>query len=188
MTDDKKMKILLVDDDANIRSMYAEILANAGFLVEEAADGVEGLDKASKNVPDLIFTGIDMPRMDGFALIESLKKDPVMAKVPIIMSSHRGRREDEAKAKEMGVSEFIVYVTVTPKQVVEKIKALFQKKAYLLKFNRDELDAQKLASDFQIDSMNYKCHKCGEDMVLSLEIINADNHEFRARFICPACG
>lgn len=185
---ENKKKILLVDDDENIRTMYSEILNNFGFLVEEAKDGADGLEKASNNIPDLIFTGIDMPRMDGFALIESLKKDPATANIPIIMSSHRGRKEDETKAREMGVKEFIVYVTITPKQVVEKIRALLQENAYLLKFDKEELDAQKLAADFHIDSMNYKCQKCGGDLVLSLKIIDAVSHEFKAKFICPSCG
>lgn len=182
-----QIKILLVDDDENIRTMYAEILANAGFSVEEAIDGADGLDKASKNVPDLIFTGIDMPQMDGFTLIESLKKDPVLAKIPIMMSSHRGRKEDEARARELGVRDFIVYVTVTPRQVIERIKAIFESASYLLKFDTKELDAQKLANDLNIDSRHYVCSKCGESLVLSLKVSNIANHEFTARFICPVC-
>lgn len=185
--DDKKIKILLVDDDENIRTMYAEVLANAGFLIEEAVDGVDGLDKASKNIPDLIFTGIDMPNMDGFTLIESLRKDPTLAKVPVMMSSHRGRKEDETRAKEVGVRDFIVYVEVTPKQVIERIKSIFQESSYFLKFDPKELDAQKLAADMNIDSRNYVCSKCGEHLVLALKISNIANHEFIAKFVCPSC-
>lgn len=185
---ENKKRILLVDDDNNIRTIYSEILINAGFLVEEAMDGADGLEKALNNIPDLVFTGIDMPRMDGFTFVESLKKNPATANIPIFMSSHRGRKEDEFKAREMGVKEFIVYVSITPKQVVEKIRALFQERAYLLKFSKEELDAQKLAGDFHIDSMNYRCQKCGSDLALSLEIMSTVNHEFKAKFVCPVCG
>lgn len=186
MENDKKIKVLLVDDDEAIRTMYAEILSGAGFLVEEADDGINGLEKASKSAPDLIFTGIEMPRMDGFALIESLRKNPETANIPILMSSHRGKKEDEAKAKEMGVKEFIVYMTVTPKQVIEKMMGVL-KKAYLLKFDPDALDAQKLAADLNIDGKHYQCHKCGRNLVVSLQVLDAENHEFGAKFICPSC-
>jgi len=66
-------KIIIVDDDDETRTAYAEIFRNKGFKVLEARDGVEGLDIAtSEEGIDAIFTGIVMPRMDGFQMIEAL--------------------------------------------------------------------------------------------------------------------
>lgn len=178
---------MLIDDDMNIRTMYAEVFSGAGFSVEEADDGADGLAKIMRNIPDVVFTGIDMPRMDGFKLAEALKNDPATASIPIIMSSHRGKKEDLARAKEMNIKDFIVFGMVTPRQVVEKIRAIFEGGTYLIKFDRNELDAPKLAGDFHIDSLNYKCEKCGKDLVLSLKATDVANHEFQAKFVCPSC-
>jgi two-component system, chemotaxis family, chemotaxis protein CheY len=185
---ENKPKILLIDDDENIRSMYAEVFAGAGFLVSQAQDGAEGLEKANGDVPDVIFTGIDMPRMDGFTLIEILRKDPVTANIKIIMSSHRGRKEDETRARELKVNDFIILGMVTPRQVVERIKSTFRDKKYFLKFDPLELDAIKIASDLNISEQNYHCPNCGRDLVLSLEVLDAKNNEFRAKFVCPICN
>lgn len=184
---DKQIKILIVDDEQEIRSMYAEIFKKEGFEVEEAVDGLDGLDKATKNVPDIIFTGIIMPRMDGFSLKEELKKKVATANVPVVMSSHMGRKEDEQKARESGVRDFFVVGMITPKQVVERVRAIFKEKTYMLKFDPTELDAPKLASNFNIDSKNYSCNRCGGVLALSLEILDPSDHEFKAKFVCPTC-
>jgi two-component system, chemotaxis family, chemotaxis protein CheY len=186
MNENKKIRILLVDDDENIRTMYAEIFVAAGFSVEEALDGADGLAKAVKNIPDLIFTGIDMPRMNGFAMIEALRKDPATAGIPIIMSSHRGRKEDETRAREMGVKDFIIFGMITPRQITERIKSMFHGNVYLLKFNSEQLDALKLASDLNIKK-DYSCQKCGGDLLLSLKKSSPGQGYLSANFVCPVC-
>jgi PleD family two-component response regulator len=187
--DNDKLKILIVDDEEYIRTMYAELFAKEGFEVEEAVDGLEGLEKITKSVPDIVFTGIIMPRMDGFGLIDSLKKNVATANIPIFMSSHMGRKEDEDKAREVGVKEFFVVGMVSPRQVVERVKMTFKGSSrYLLNFDPRSLDAAKLAADINLNNRNYFCSKCGASLVLSLEILDASNQEFKTRFICPTCG
>jgi CheY-like chemotaxis protein len=187
--EDKKPKILLVDDDENIRVMYAELFIKEGFEVEEAVDGLEGLEKATKNIPDIIFTGIIMPRMDGFVFIESLKKNVATASIPVFMSSHMGRKEDQDKAREVGVKEFFVVGMVPPKQVVERMGAIFKGGGrYFLKFDTKSLDAGKLSSDINFRDKNYVCSKCGADLVISLEILDLPKQEFKAKFACPVCN
>jgi PleD family two-component response regulator len=185
--ENKKNKILIVDDDDDIRSLYSEVFKKEGFEVEEAVDGLEGLDKATKNVPDVIFSGIIMPRMDGFGLKEALNKNVSTANVPMVMSSHMGRKEDEVRAKEMGVKDFIVQGMVTPRQASERIKAILGSKDYLLKFYPQELVAQKLASDFNLKE-NFKCSNCDSEMVLKLGVPLKGQQEFFAKFVCPKCG
>jgi len=186
---EKKIKILLIDDDENIRTMYAELFAQEGFEVEESIDGLEGLEKATKNVPDIIFTGIIMPRMDGFALMESLKKNVATASIPIFMSSHMGRKEDQDKGREAGVKEFFIVGMTPPKQVIERVKTIFKASSrYLLKFDPKSLDAEKLSSDINFINKNYSCSKCGSDLVISLEIMDISKQEFKAKFICPSCN
>jgi CheY-like chemotaxis protein len=182
-----KLKILLVDDDEAIRTVYAEVFRKHDFEVEEAMDGVEGLDKATKNIPDVIFTGIIMPRMDGFALIEALKKNVATSTVPVVFSSHMGREEDKNRAKEMGVKDFITRDFVTPNQAVERILAIFTAEEYKLKFSPSELDAPKLAKDMNFRE-NFQCPNCGGPLVLVVKMKDVKTKEYSAKFICPECS
>jgi CheY-like chemotaxis protein len=72
---DEPIRILLVDDDVDTRSMYAEVFRMSGFDVREANDGLEGLEMANQIVPQVVLAGIIMPRMDGFQFVEGTKKD-----------------------------------------------------------------------------------------------------------------
>ena len=124
---DKKIKILVVEDDKNLRNMYANVFRESGFEVTEAEDGIEGLDRATVENPDVIFTGIMMPRMDGFSMIESLRKNVATAETPILISSHMGREEDRQKANTLGVRFFVIKGYITPKELVEKVIELIKK-------------------------------------------------------------
>ena len=184
----KKLKILIVDDDNSSREMYAEIFKKADFEVREAKDGVEGMDIATKELPDVIFTGIIMPRMDGFALMEALKKNVATCKIPVVIFSHMGREEDRQKANVLGAKDFIVRDITPPNQVVKRINDLFLGGGdYRLDFNSYGLDAPKLALELGLNS-NFQCLECGEKMVLRLKLTDPKERKLEASFICPHCG
>jgi PleD family two-component response regulator len=184
---DKQSKILIVDDDDTIRNMYVAVFHKEGFQIMEAVDGLEGLDKAMKEKPDIIFTGIIMPRMDGFALVSELKKKVETAGIPVVMNSHMGRKEDQDRAKELGVKDFLVQGMVTPKFVVERIKSLLGSGGYDIKISANDLDAPRL-----IKGLGFRegliCEKCQTEMVLRAQISDVDAKEIFAKFICPKCG
>lgn len=184
---DKKIKLLIVEDDEIMRETYVEVFKKEGFEVIEAIDGIEGLDKATKNIPDIIFTGIIMPRMDGFALKDALAKNVATTNIPVIMSSHMGREEDRIKAGQLGIKEFIVQGMISPIEVVEKVKAMFGSGKYVIKFSPNEMDAGKLAQDFRF-SPKFECKNCYKSLTLLLKPSNIEKGEFSAKFICPNCG
>ncbi|MCX6766148.1 MAG: response regulator [Candidatus Moranbacteria bacterium] len=184
----KKLKILLVDDDDSTREIYAEVFKNSDFDVLEAKDGVEGLDIATRELPDVIFTGIIMPRMDGFTMMEALKKNLATSNIPVVISSHMGREEDQQKANVLGARDFIVRDVTSPNQVVERINALFLAGGeYRLDFNAYNLDAQKLARELGLNN-NFQCLECNEKLVMQLKLQNPKEQLFEARFLCPHCG
>ncbi len=78
-------KILVVDDDPEIVEMLAFNLKKAGFAVGTAVNGVEALKKACSIAPDVILLDLMLPELDGFAVCEVLRRDPVTAGIPIIM-------------------------------------------------------------------------------------------------------
>lgn len=186
--ENKIIKVLLVDDDLNVMEMYSTVFKTAGFQVLEAEDGLEGLDKATKELPDIIFTGIVMPRMDGFSMIKELKKNVATSNIPIMISSHMGREEDQRQATLLGVKEFFVLGMVTPNQVVEKIKSMnFLGGVYRLSFDSIALDAQKMAKDLGIND-KFQCMECNEKMILEIRAEKNGEIKLEARLICPNCG
>ncbi|MFC1756322.1 PleD family two-component system response regulator [Patescibacteria group bacterium] len=182
-----KSKILIVDDDTQTREIYADVFKNKGFEVHEASDGLEGLDIASSKTPDIIFTGIIMPRMDGFALMESLKKNVATSNIPVVISSHMGREVDQQKAIKMGAKAFIVRDMTPPNDVVEKIMAILGGvQEYRIEFNHETPDAQKLMQYLNLNK-SYQCPKCGKDYILRLELANDKDSTFQVEAICPEC-
>lgn len=182
-----RKKILLVDDDINTREMYAEVFKISGFEVVEADDGVDGLDKATKTVPDVIFTGIIMPRMDGFEMIETLKKNIATCNIPIIISSHLGRESDRQRANLLGVRDFIIRDVTPPREVVERIKAVFMSGDYKIDINPYNMDAPNMIGILGINK-NFQCLECGEKVILKMKIMEPGERRFEAIFVCPSCG
>jgi CheY-like chemotaxis protein len=90
--------VLVVDDDTDLRELFAVYLQRAGFGVLEAANGLEGFELAKTHCPDLIFTDIEMPMMDGIQLIETLRRDPATENIPVVCISGMDRRERPANA------------------------------------------------------------------------------------------
>ncbi len=183
---DKKRKILLVDDDIPTREMYANVFKSTGFDVIEAEDGLEGLDMAIKELPDVIFSGIIMPKMDGFQMMEALKKNVATASIPVLISSHMGKEEDRQKANTLGARFFVVRGFSTPKEVVENVNSLFLGgNEYRLEVDDYSLDAQKLSHDLGLN--NLKCPECGDKLVVKL-IVGENKQDIKANLICPSCG
>jgi CheY-like chemotaxis protein len=184
----QKRRILIVDDDQSTREMYGEIFSDSGFEVMKAKDGVEGLDIATRENPDVIFTGIVMPRMDGFTMIESLKKNVQTAAIPVVISSHMGREADRQRANVLGAKDFIIRDVTPPNEAVKRVKSLFSMESeYRIDFNPYNLDAQKIARELGLNN-NFQCLECSERVVLRLRILDPKEKTFRAKFICPNCG
>jgi DNA-binding response OmpR family regulator len=182
-------KILIIDDDKELREMYAEIFQNKNFQVLQAVDGVEGLEVAIKELPDVIFTGIDMPRMDGFTLIEELQKNPTTAIIPVVISSHMGREEDKDRASALGVKDFIIRGTTRPVEVIARVNVLFGEAMpeYKVEVNPEALDAPKLAKDLNGKS-SLRCLYCNGVLELSLQFISPQDRSLKAKFSCSGCG
>src|SRR5512138_2298462 len=79
--------ILIVDTSPSDRRSYMTLLGNFGHRFLQANDGVEALELARKELPDLIITDILMPRMDGFTLVRRLRSEPLLAGVPVIFQT-----------------------------------------------------------------------------------------------------
>ncbi len=83
-------RVLIVEDDADIREALGELLASAGYEIDEAANGLEGLAAARRARPDLIVLDLMMPVMDGWQFREAQERDPALAPIPVIVISASG--------------------------------------------------------------------------------------------------
>lgn len=181
-----RKRILIVDDDDMIRGIYAEVLRDNGFEVEEAQDGLEGLEKAREIIPDAVFTGIIMPKMEGFDLMEALKKNVATSQIPVFISSHLGREEDKKRAQELGAKDFFVKDFDTPNEVVAKIKDFFENGHLDIRIDFKELDGEKLVQQLS-GGQGMTCPNCRKERVARIKLIDAKAGKFEGRFICPDC-
>ena len=115
--------ILAVDDSSSLRQMVAFSLKAAGYNVVEAVDGQDGLDKAKLQAVDLVLTDQNMPRMDGLALIKTLRTLPTYAKTPILMLTTESSDEMKAKGRAAGANGWLVKPFDPPKllEVTKKV-------------------------------------------------------------------
>ncbi|MDI6778050.1 MAG: response regulator [Patescibacteria group bacterium] len=185
MADGKKSKILIVDDNDAVRETYVQVFKQKGFDVISGVDGVEGVDLATKEIPDVILTGIIMPRMDGFQLIKTLQENVQTRDIPIAVLSHLGREEDRKKTQELGINEFIVQGTITINEIVGKIRSLLKSgESYKLSFDPYAWDAPRLAKN--LEAGTFECPSCREKVVLEVKP-KAEKKGYDAILKCPKC-
>jgi DNA-binding response OmpR family regulator len=120
-----KKKILLVDDELDLVDMVKIRLESWGFDVLTAYDGQDGLNKAKKEVPDLIVLDLMLPRIDGFKVCRMLKFDEKYKKIPVILFSARAQDSDKKMGSEVGADAYITK-PFEPAVLLDKIKELLK--------------------------------------------------------------
>jgi two-component system chemotaxis response regulator CheY len=117
--------ILAVDDSKTMRDMVSFTLKGAGYSVEEAVDGKDGLNKAGGKSYNLVITDVNMPNMDGITLVRELRKLPAYKSVPLLVLTTEADETKKAQGKEAGATGWIVKPFTPEKliQVVQKVCA-----------------------------------------------------------------
>lgn len=100
-------RILAVDDSPSMRMLLRTSLKAQGFAIDSAEDGIDGLEQARVNPPDLIITDINMPRMDGFELIAAVRAEQALRTLPILVLSTEFGDDKKARAREAGATGWI---------------------------------------------------------------------------------
>lgn len=116
-------KILVVDDEVNIRRVVREYAEFEGYEVEEAANGMEAVELVKGNDYDLIVMDIMMPKLDGFSTCKEIKK---YKSIPVIMLSARGEEYDKLFGFELGIDDYVVK-PFSPKELMARIKAVIKR-------------------------------------------------------------
>lgn len=118
-------KILIVEDEANIRELLRLYLEREGYTVLEAENGVEGIKKWKSDKPDMLLLDVMMPVMDGWAVCKEIRAE---SDVPIIMLTAKGETADRVSGLEMGADDYIVKPLEMP-EVIARVRAVFRRMA-----------------------------------------------------------
>lgn len=122
------IKILLVDDDRFLLNMYSIKFKKSGFDVETAIGGAEALEKLRAGfTPDVLVLDVVMPTMDGFELLETIRKERLAEKALAVILTNQGQMSDIERAKKLGVASYIVKASTIPSEVVEQVAAVVGK-------------------------------------------------------------
>jgi two-component system chemotaxis response regulator CheY len=113
--------ILTVDDSRTMRDMLRLALADAGFRVVQAEDGVHGLEVLQGESPNVIVTDINMPRMDGFGFIENVRSNARYRAIPILVLTTESDAEKKNRARQAGATGWIVK-PFDPVRLVEAVR------------------------------------------------------------------
>ena len=125
---DKKIgaKVLIIEDDQLLRSLCSKKLLMEGYDVDTAIDSQQGIEKVSKNKPEIILLDLVLPGMSGFEVLKIVKANPdkKIADTPVIILSNLGQESDIKKGKELGAVDYLIKATTTTDEIVEKIKSI----------------------------------------------------------------
>lgn len=120
-------KILLVEDERTLRDMYSLKLTKEGYEVTSAEDGEQAIELAKSSKPDLILLDVILPKIDGFAVLDTLRKTKNFAKTPIIMLTNLGQKEDLEKGKNAGATDYLIKADTTPAGIAKKVEEVVGK-------------------------------------------------------------
>jgi two-component system phosphate regulon response regulator PhoB len=114
-------KILLADDESNLRTLVHTTLEDSEYEILEATNGTEALEMAKKERPDLLVLDWMMPGLSGIEVAKLLRDDPDTADIPIIMLTARGQEKDREKVKALGAYAYLLK-PFSPLQLLEKVR------------------------------------------------------------------
>jgi len=121
-TNQNGKKILLVEDDDALASVYMMRLKSEGFDVRRVANGEDALAAAKEHKPDLVLLDVMMPKVSGFDVLDILRNTPETANLKIIMLTALSQETDKQRAQGLGVDDYLVKSQVVISDVVDRIK------------------------------------------------------------------
>ena len=122
-------KIIIIEDDPFLLNVLADKFTEKGFHIETAVNGEEGLIKIKADKFDLVLLDMVLPKMDGFGVLDELRKDNELKSLPVIVLSNLYDKNSIDKANVLGARDYIVKAYNTPENIVSKVKSFLEKEA-----------------------------------------------------------
>jgi len=124
----KKLKILVVEDDAVILKTLSLVFLDAEYNILTATDGRAGWELINKTKPDLVLLDLMLPKMDGFAFLKEMKAKSDLKDIPVIVLSNLGGEEDVKRAMKLGAQDYYIKVDVNLDELLDKVEKVLGKK------------------------------------------------------------
>ena len=118
-------RIMVIDDDPNIRSLLKYRLEREGYGVLLAEDGVDALKRVKLELPDLIILDLSLPRLNGFGFLELLGGETEVKSIPVIILSVYGNEKNRRRGAELGAAEFVVK-PFSPRELIAKVGRILE--------------------------------------------------------------
>jgi CheY-like chemotaxis protein len=113
------IRLLLVDDDADVATMYEMQLSARGFQVIRAQSGTEAIARASMDAPDLIYLDLGLPEMHGFDVLEQLRAGPNTAGIPVVILTNYSEPELVERGRKLGAHDYLIKAHTPPAVLAE---------------------------------------------------------------------
>ena len=126
---DKNKKVMVVEDDITMREIVVAKLSSSGYKVVEADNGKKALEVWNTEKPDLILLDLMLPEMDGFHVLESIRKstDPAMSQTKVIILSNLWSKQDIERTKSLSIEQFMVKAYHTTEDILEEVNKILTK-------------------------------------------------------------
>ena len=124
---ESRPRVVIADDDPDIRRLVEMTVTNAGCDVTVASDGEEALERVRESKPDLVILDVLMPRMDGWEVARALKSDPATAEVPVMFLTSRGQEHDVLEGFDSGAVDYMVK-PFSPRELQVRVRAVLAKR------------------------------------------------------------
>jgi DNA-binding response OmpR family regulator len=124
-----KKNIVIVEDDDFLRDLLAKNFSQEDFVVTQAPNGKDGVDKIKEVKPELVLLDLLLPAVngiefDGFKVLEELKKDPETAKIPVIILSNLDQKDQIEKGIKLGAVDFLIKSQFTTEEIIKKVNKI----------------------------------------------------------------
>ncbi len=188
-------RILVVEDTELLRRIYHDKLAQDGYTVLTAGDGLDALAALRANPVDLVLLDLIMPRMGGLDVLENMKADPRTASIPVVILTNLGEEGAIERAVELGAADYLIKNSAKPADVAEKIRFVLDNlggggvcgTTFNLVIKDREADADCFIIDAKLPR-RFWCPAC--EVELNIEMVPRTDHPgwYDAHIICPKCG
>ena len=121
------MKVVIIDDELALLKMYSMALTSAGMEVVTASDGLAGLEIVKEQKPDIVLLDIIMPKCNGLDILKTIKENPEIKDIPVVLLTNLPKECSEEKAKELGAIGYNVKAQTEPAEVVNIVNNALKK-------------------------------------------------------------
>lgn len=165
-------KILIMEDEKILQDLLKKKLKKEGYDVLAVDDGEEGLKVIGDYMPDLLLLDIMMPKVDGFEVLEKIKKDEILSSIPVIIISNSGQPVEIKRAISLGIADYIVKVDFDPDEVIGKVKKFFADPNYA-----------QTKKNFDVADVNKKEEEEEEEEIIGEKVVKKKENKTGARVL-----